>query len=94
VRAARDAGRPDTPDTPAAPSTPPEPDASLQVSMWLGGVLVCASLSLIGLAALAPNILETLALPPTAIGLFSSVVWGTAILASFAGGTLVARWGA
>jgi MFS family permease len=79
---------------PEAPSTPPEPDASLQVSMWLGGVLVAASLSLVGVAALAPHILETLALPPTAIGLFSSVVWGTAILASSAGGALVARWGA
>ncbi|MCX7229263.1 MAG: MFS transporter [Burkholderiales bacterium] len=91
MRAARDAGRPDTPD---GPSTPPAPDASLQVSMWLGGVLVAASLALVGVAALAPRILETLALPPTAIGLFSSVVWGTAILASSAGGALVARWGA
>jgi MFS family permease len=62
--------------------------------MWLGGVLVGASLALVGVAALAPRILESLALPPTAIGLFSSVVWGAAIVASSVGGPLVARWGA
>ncbi len=69
-------------------------DASLPVSLWLGGVLVGASLSLMGVAALAPRILESLAMAPTAIGVFSSVVWAAAILASAAGGPLVARLGA
>ena len=69
-------------------------DASLPVSLWLGGVLVGASLTLVGVAALAPKILDALGLPPTAIGLFSSVVWGSAIVASSVGGPLVARWGA
>ncbi|RPH42334.1 MAG: hypothetical protein EHM87_17075, partial [Burkholderiales bacterium] len=83
-----------TSDAPRGAGPHPAGGTSLPVSMWLGGVLVAASLSLVGVAALAPRILETLALPPTAIGLFSSVVWGTAILASSAGGALVARWGA
>lgn len=69
-------------------------DASLPVSLWLGGVLVGASLSLMGVAALAPRILESLGMAPTAIGVFSSVVWAAAILASAAGGPLVARLGA
>lgn len=72
----------------------PARDASLPVSLWLGGVLVGASLSLVGVAALAPKILDALGLAPTAIGLFSSVVWGSAIVASSVGGPLVARWGA
>ncbi len=69
-------------------------DASLPVSLWLGGVLVGASLSLVGVAALAPRILDAHGMAPTAIGVFSSVVWAAAILASAAGGPLVARLGA
>lgn len=78
---------------PKHPSHPPR-DASLPVSLWLGAVLVGASLSLIGVAALAPRILESLALPPTAIGVFFAVVWSSALLTATAGGPLVARWGA
>jgi MFS family permease len=68
-------------------------DHSLPVSLWLGGVLVGASLSLFGVAVLAPRILETLGMAPTSIGVFSAVVWGAAIFSSAAGGPLVARLG-
>jgi MFS family permease len=68
-------------------------DASLPVSLWLGGVLVGASLSLMGVAALAPRILDSLGMAPATIGVFSSVVWAAAILASAAGGLLAVAAG-
>jgi MFS family permease len=71
-----------------------QPQRSLPVSLWLGGVLAGCSLALLGVAALAPRIVPAVGLTPESVGLFSGVAWGAALLASLASAPLVARRGA
>ena len=74
-------------------SHPPSGDA-LAVTLWMGLVMVGASLALLGMAALAPQVMASMGWPAETIGLFSSMVWAAALLISPTGGMLVQRWGA
>ncbi|MFD0667008.1 MFS transporter [Ramlibacter sp. MAHUQ-53] len=67
--------------------------SSLPVAAWLGAVLAACSLSLMGVAALAPRIAADTGLSREAVGLFSGLVWSSALLASLATGALVQRVG-
>lgn len=67
---------------------------SLPVALWLGAVLAACSLSMLGVAALAPRIAPAVGLMPESVGLFSGVAWGAALLASLMSAPLVFWCGA
>ena len=59
----------------------------MRLALWLGATLALAGVAFMGIAAIAPRLLQLMQMPAEYVGWFSGIVWACALLSSPLGGT-------